>query len=182
MEVVDLFAQLERCWRNPLTIAVVVSPATAHQVGRRADHARCVGNLAAGVHCVFTATKRTQIQQPSLDLWGYRRDLARIPRRSHHLPIKERRVIDRKEQTADSAGLHYLYIESLRHHRNRSAANQLFLACLRQECLAHRQQNDHDRYTDAEAKEHHHRSPWTVSEIAQRQLADHSCTTRPSRM
>src|SRR6185369_10036553 len=182
MKVIDLVAQLEGCWRNPPAIAVVVLPAPANQVGRRADQTRRVRYLAAGVHGVFTATWRTQIQQPALDLRRDRSDLVRIGRRSYYLPVKERGVIDRKEQTADTAGLHYLDVQSLGKHGNRPATNQLFLARLRQECLPHRQQNDHHRYTDAESKEHQHRSPRTVSEIAQRQLADHCCTTRPSRM
>jgi hypothetical protein len=91
-------------------------------------------------------------------------------------------VIDRKEESADSARLHHLDVEALRQHCDRSAANELFVSGLGQHRLADREQDDHHRDPNAVTKEQQHRAPRPIRDVSKRELRDHAPTILPSRM
>src|SRR5882757_3406899 len=110
--MVDLVSQLDQRRSDPAPITVVVLPFTLHDLRGRTNGLRRRGNLAARVDRIFLAVGRSYIEQPSLDLWRYGRDLPSIPRRRHHLPVEKERVIDREEESPDPARLHDFDIES----------------------------------------------------------------------
>src|SRR5205809_2734818 len=127
-----------------------------------------------------------QIQQPPFYLRSDRRDLASMPRGSEHLPVEERRVIDREKESADATRLHYFDVEPFRQHRDRAAAHQLLVSRLRQHRFTNREQHDHHRHAHAEAKEKQDGSPRPISDVAEGELANHGwaapSTILPSRM
>jgi hypothetical protein len=69
------------------------------------------------------------------------------------LKIEKARVAYREEHAAHAAGLHYLDVDPFGQHGDVPAADQSFVARLRQHRFTYREEHDHDAYAETEAAE-----------------------------
>jgi len=99
------------------------------------------------------AVRDAHVEHSSLDLRRDGYDLLSEAWRGEKLPVQERRMVNREEESADSARLHHFDIEAFGENRYRSSTHQSLAASLGEHRLSDREQHDHHCHADTVSEE-----------------------------